>query len=234
MTLVHLPWEFEESIGELPMPSFDRPRWLVCCLALVSLPVAACSYGPSAVNQPTINASHASSLAIETYDKNGDGIVSGDELDQAPALKAALQRLDTDGDKAITADEVMARVKVWQGMRTGLTSFEFAATMDGSPLTEATVTFEPEGFLGDQIKAATATTNVYGRGMATIPKDQRPDPTWPPGMHIALYRVKISKVVNGKETIPAKYNTNTILGQEAALDVAEIANRHVVYALSSK
>jgi hypothetical protein len=34
--------------------------------------------------------------------------------------------------------------------------------------------------------------------------------------------VKISKQVNGVETVPAKYNTETTLGQEVAGDVPSI------------
>ena len=38
-----------------------------------------------------------------------------------------------------------------------------------------------------------------------------------PGVACGLYRVEISKLVGGKETIPAIYNTDTILGQEVAM-----------------
>jgi hypothetical protein len=34
--------------------------------------------------------------------------------------------------------------------------------------------------------------------------------------------------------VPSRYNVETILGQEVAYDVAEIANNRVVYALRSK
>ena len=44
---------------------------------------------------------------MELYDKNGDGIVSGEELENAPALKAALKNLDTNGDGRLTVDEVL-------------------------------------------------------------------------------------------------------------------------------
>lgn len=173
-------------------------------------------------------------MAMEYYDTNGDGNVAGDELEKAPGLKAALPRLDTNGDGAVNADEVAARVGVWQDMGTGLMSFVFKVTLDGKPLETASVTFEPEAFLGDEIKPASCTTDFVGMGGATIPKDQRPDPTTPPGMHLGLYKVKISKVVGGKETVPRKYNEDTILGQECAPDVSEIANNRVVYTLTSK
>ena len=214
-------------------------RWMntqliLILAALFAIPFTSCNSGPSRVGQPSIDASGAGSRAVEAYDKNGDGIVSGSELDSAPTLKAALPRLDTNSDKGVSAEEVSARIDAWKGMRTGLTTFAFTVTLDGSPLSDAVVTFEPEPALGESIKPAIATTNQTGSGRASIPKEQRPDPTSPPGMHIGMYRVKVSKMVGGKELIPAKYNTDTILGQEVAPDVSEIANNRVIYTLSTK
>ena len=119
-------------------------------------------------------------------------------------------------------------------MGTGVLSFGFNVTLDGSPLPGATVTFQPDPCLGDEIKPATTTTNAFGGGGATIAKEDRPDPTSPAGMHLGLYTVKVSKLVNGKELIPRKYNEETILGQEVSADVPEIANNRVVYAVSTK
>lgn len=207
---------------------------LALAASLLTMPLASCSFGPSRVTQPGINASRAGSQAVETYDKNSDGVISGDELEHAPALKAAMKRLDTNGDKGVSADEITARIKKWQEMRTGLMGFGFTVTLDGRPLEGATVTFEPEPFLGDEIKLAVATTDTFGTGGPSIPKELRADPSMPPGIQIGLYRVKISKVAGGKELIPRKYNEETILGQEAAPDVSEILNRRVVFAMSSK
>jgi hypothetical protein len=170
---------------------------------------------------------------MEQYDTNGDDTVAGDELDKAPGLKAALPRLDTNGDKAVSADEVAARIGLWKEMGIGLMSFGFRVTLNGRELPDATVTFEPEGFLGEDIKSASTTTNALGGGSATIAKEDRPDPTYPPGMQLGLYKVKISKLVGGKETIPARYNESTIFGQEVAQDVPEIANKRVVYAIET-
>jgi EF hand domain-containing protein len=203
---------------------------------LASLLLAAttsCQRGPSAVRQPSISASKAGKLAIEQYDTNGDGKIAGEELDHAPSIKSALKRLDTDGDGAVSADEVTARIQKWQTMQTGLISISFTAMLDGVPLEGATVTFEPESFLGTDIKSAIATTDLFGTGGPSIPKDQRPDPTMPSGIQFGFYRVKISKKVGGKESIARKYNEETTLGQEVATDVSEIANRRVVFKLSS-
>lgn len=198
------------------------------------LACASCSFGPSRLKQPGISASGAGSAAIAAYDKNGDGVISGEELDRAPAIKAGLARLDSNGDKGVSADEIAERINTWKSMQTGITSFGFTVTLDGAPLPGATVTFQPDPSLGDDIKPASSTTNPIGAGGASIAKEDRPRPDSPPGMHLGLYTVKISKTVNGKELVPRKYNEETVLGQEVALDVPEIANNRVTYSLTTK
>jgi hypothetical protein len=154
-------------------------------------------------------------------------------LEHAPALKAALPRLDANGDQGVSADEIAARVNAWKAMRTGVMSFGFKVTLNGRPLPGATVTFQPDEILGNDIKPASCTLNSFGGGGATVAKDERATPESPPGMYLGFYKVKVSKIVNGKEMIPAKYNEQTILGQEVAADVPEIANNRVVYALTT-
>jgi len=83
------------------------------------------------------------------------------------------------------------------------------------------------------MKPAYGTTNQFGTVSPIIPKDQRPDPKLPGGAQLGLYKVRISKIVNGKETIPPRYNTETILGQEVAYDDAGIKSNSVTYALKT-
>ncbi len=202
--------------------------------AVLLVATTSCQHGPAAVKQPHIDASRAGSMAMEEYDTNHDGKVAGDELDKAPALKAALPRLDTNGDGAVGAEEVTARVNAWKAMQTGMTIAACHVTMNGQPLAGAKVTLDPEAFLGDEIKAAYGTTDPFGGTSLSIPKDQRPDPKLPGGAHFGLYKVRISKVVNGKETIPARYNTDTTLGQEISYDDPGVAGNNILYALKSE
>jgi hypothetical protein len=186
------------------------------------------------VKQPAIDSSDAAELAIEEYDSDGNGAVAGGELEQAAGLRSARERLDANRDGGVSADEVAARIEKWKVMGAGIVPLSFTVTLDGQPLAGAVVTFEPEPFLGEEIKSASGTTNANGRGGATIAKEDRPSASTPPGMHLGLYKVKISKIVGGKETIPAKYNEETLLGQEVAQDVSEVINNRVVYALTTK
>jgi hypothetical protein len=212
----------------------DSPGWLLVLTALSVASFSACNSGKIVLKQPTIDASAAGKKAIEMYDKNGDGVVSGDELEHAPALKAALGNLDTNGDKAVSSDEIAARVNAWKAMKTAMTSLRCHVILDGEPLGGATVTFEPEQFLGDEIKAAVGTTTPFGDVAPSIPKEQRQSPKSPGGANFGLYKVRISKIVDGKETIPAVYNTNTILGHEVSYDDPAMKGMNLTFALKSK
>ncbi len=214
-------------------PLLRTPSLVAISLALATL--ASCNSGPKRVNQPSISASGAGAAAMDEYDTNGDGVVAGDELEKAPGLKAMLATTDTNKDGGISADEISDRIQAWQALRVGLTTFGFVATLDGRPLEGATVTFEPESFLGDEVKPAVATTDMFGSGGPTIPKEQRYDPsTSPPGVHLGVYKVKFSKSENGKEIIPPKYNEQTTLGIEVSPDVRDILNRRVRFVLTTK
>jgi hypothetical protein len=216
--------------------SLDRSwysQMLIVLTALSLAPFASCSFGPPRVKQPGIDASRAASQAIEMYDKNSDGVVNADELEHAPALKAALPRLDTDGDKGVSAAEIIERINAWKAMQTAMTSVRCHITLDGQPLAGAQVVFEPESFLGSEIKPAAGTTNQFGDTSPTISKEDRGDPKLPGGVHFGLYKVHISKQVNGKETLPERYNTQTSLGQEVSYDDPGILNSSIAFALKS-
>ena len=177
-----------------------------------------CSRTPSPIRPPAIDASAAGKLAIEQYDKDGDGLIKGPELNKAPALKAAIENLDTNRDGAVSADEITARVKAWQKSNVGKTSLSCTVTYRGGPLQGATVKFVPEKFLGDEIQTATGETDQSGVAVLSVPLDpDRPDDV--SGVHYGLYRVEITKQGTN---IPAKYNTQTILGQEVADDCPQI------------
>jgi hypothetical protein len=200
---------------------------------LLLVATVSCQRGVTPVKQPSIDPLSAGKLAMEMYDTNGDGVVSGVELEKAPSLKAALPRLDTNGDKGVSADEVAERVKAWKAMKTGMASVRAHVTLDGQPLAGAKVVFEPESFLGDQVKKATSTTNQFGDVAPVVAKEDRDNPTLPGGVHLGLYKVRFSKQTNGKETIPAKFNVETIVGQEVSNDEPGIVNNNLAYALKS-
>lgn len=185
--------------------------------------------GPSRVHPPSISPSGAGSGAMDQYDADKDGVVKGPELDKAPSLKAALKNLDTNHDGGVSADEVSDRVKKWQESKVGLTSLACIVKLNGKALDGAKVTFEPEKFLGENVKAATGTTDKNGVVNLTIPVEKGE----PGGVACGLYLVWVSKEVGGKESIPAKFNTETTLGKEVAQDAEGMQESMVQFLLTS-
>ena len=189
-------------------------KWLsVVVVGAVILAGWGCLGKPSRVHAPGINASAAGAAAMKEYDTDGDGKVAGAELDKAPSLKAALKNLDTDGDGAVSAAEVTARIQKWQASKVGMMALACTVKYQGRPLEGATVTFEPETFLGSEVKPAAGTTGKGGTAAIRVIGGDVP------GVACGLYKVKITC---DKVAIPPKYNTETTLGQEVSLDAPGI------------
>lgn len=168
---------------------------------------------PRRLLPPKIDPATAGAKAIEMFDADGDGKLSGAELDKCPGLKAAIAQVDPSGKGEITAEMIAARIKAWQDSRIGRMTTACRVMHNGKPLAGAEVKFVPEKFLGENFKTAIGITNADGAAMLLIPGERIP------GLAPGFYRVEITK--NG-ENIPAKYNTETILGQEVARDARGI------------
>lgn len=210
-----------------------------CCgqavlVALVALGVGGCTWGTKRFEPPSISASGAASEAIKLYDTDGDGFLAGAELDKVPGLKAAIETVDTDKDGKVSAEEIAARITAWKASKIGVAGTMCIVKLDGQPLADAMVTFEPESFLGENVLAGIGVTDFTGAAYPTIPKDKRPVAGMPPGLQLGFYRVKVSKEVGGRETIPAQYNAETTLGQQVAMDDAAMSKGRVVFNLKSK
>jgi len=213
---------------------FSSPATFVVRISLLISPLLIGCGGPGRIAPPSIDADDAAELAMETYDTDRDGLVSGEELKKAPGLNAATETLDMDRDGSVSEQEIVERIQRWQQRRVGLTFAPCVVLMNGKPLEGATVTYDPEEFLGDNLKAAIGTTNYAGEASQRIPKESRPSPDSPPGMHVGLYKVRISKIVNGQETIPRKYNSDTILGQEVSSVDKAMSNNQIRFRIKSR
>jgi hypothetical protein len=183
-------------------------------IAAALLAMAGCwGSGPSRVYPQGI-ASNAAQKAMELYDTNKDGVLDAAELEKAPGLKAALKEVDKNGDGKISADEINARIEAWKQSKVGRLSMECSVLHNGQPLAGATVKFVPESFLGSELKEGSGATDANGFARISM-AISGPDDL--PGMSPGFYRVEITK---SGENIPAKYNTETVLGQEVAKDAA--------------
>jgi hypothetical protein len=217
-----------------PSSSTSRKYWKPVLLLAPLVAFVGCSGGPARILPPHIDADDSAERAMEMYDTDGDGLLSAAELEAVPGLKAAMETLDADKDGKASELEIAERIRFWQVSQGGVTSIRCRVTMDGKPLVGATVTFEPESFLGEAIQTAVGVTNFTGAAGPSIPKENRPIADMPPGIQLGTYRVRISKLVEGEETVPAKYNAETTLGQQVSTDDPAIVGRRVIFKLQSR
>ena len=183
---------------------------------------------------PEHNPAAAAQQAISTYDKNADGAIAGDELKAVPALvdhpDLLAKLVDKNSDGRVTPDEIQGRVQAWLDSKVGIMSFHCTVTLDGQPLAGAKVVFEPEAFHAGAINQATGTTSADGTAVLAVDKAKLPDHLKDiSGMQTGFYKVRIT---HPSIRIPAKYNTETTLGQEVSNDAAGSVNIH--YDLKSR
>jgi hypothetical protein len=179
-----------------------------CVAVLVALFVTGCG-GLSTLEPPDVNADEAAAAAIESYDKDSDGTLSDTELEALPAV--TMGTADKDNDGKVSAAEIAERIRLWSEGETGLMTFYCNVTMDGRPLEGATVTLDPEPFLGDAVKPASGVTRSDGAILKVDPELLPADQRTMRGVQPGLYKVRIT---HPSAKIPAQFNTETTLGQE--------------------
>ena len=183
-----------------------------CLVLVVAASLGGCSHVPPRPQRPSLDPIAAARAAMDQYDTNHDGKLDANELKQCPALALSVDSLDTNHDGVLTVDEIAAHLKQRKESPAVVASVNTRVVLDGQPLAGATVTYEPEKFMGPAYQASSSVTD--SDGFVDI-KGQ--DPKYP-GLYLGFYRVRISKMQGGKESLPSRYNTETILGREVGAD----------------
>ena len=183
----------------------------VLSAAALVLAIVGCSGRPARVAGPNLDASDIAARAIKQYDKNGDGKLTGDEL--SPGLKALLKTADKDRDGALTQSEIADRMAVQVKSMVGLMQVAGMVTLDGHPLPDAAVRFVPDPVLEGIVQPAAGRTD--GKGFVSLKIEGQNLPGVTPG----FYRVEVSKKdASNRETLPARYNSSSELGEEVGED----------------
>jgi hypothetical protein len=176
------------------------------CWSTAAVLLCGCGSKPARVTVPEFDPPGMSAVVIDKKDANHDGAVSADELKDWPGLKAVLGKIDRNKDGKVDQSEIEQHLREYSASRIGLQSLTCIVTVNGAPLSDATVDFIPEEFLASVIKPARAVTGETGSG-PVLPVDGGI-----PGIAPGIYRVTISRKNGDREMLPAKYNTATELG----------------------
>jgi hypothetical protein len=185
------------------------------------------SRGPAAVPPPYIDPDGAAEQAMELYDANHDGALSKEELAKCPAMLGKLVVYDQNANGSVESAEIAKRLTDLLSAKIALTRLQCRVTFRGRPLRGATVIFEPEPYLGDEVKAATGVTDEHGVAAPSIPKEAMPENLRRMAfVHCGVFKVRVT---HPTIKLPARYNTATELGYET-----EVGNPFTSFALKDK
>jgi hypothetical protein len=188
----------------------------MCLAASVALGILCgngCSNTPAPPPRQKLDPQAAAKAAMAAYDADHNGVLDAKELEKSPPLQVALKNMGGDAAGGLKEAAIAARMSNWLKSSAIIMNLPISVTLDGSPLDGATVTFDPEPFLGSGYTACSGVTDKAGTVYLKGPLEKFS------GIYVGLYRVRISKKLNGQETIPARYNTETTLGYEMAGDM---------------
>jgi hypothetical protein len=122
---------------------------------------------------------------------------------------------DQDGNGQVDEHEIARRLGELLKNRVGLTQLRSRVTYRGRPLSDATVSFEPEPYLGDEVQAAQGTTGAHGSAQMSIAEETLPENVrYMKLIHYGTYKVRIT---HPEIKLPTKYNSETTLGYETRI-----------------
>lgn len=191
--------------------------------AALVLMLAACSWvgcsRPSATTTAELpSPTGVATAAIERLDADHTGSLSAAEISASPAFVAAQEQFDVNQDGAITQAEIEQRINGYHKSSAVMMMVPCRVTFGGRALGDAEVVFEPEPFMGNTAAPARGRTERDGSVRLLTEGESVP------GLLMGLYRIRVSKKdEDGQELIPSRYNVQTELGQEIALENRKLA-----------
>lgn len=151
--------------------------------------VFGCNTRPARVAVPDFDADATGAQALTTYDANHDGRLDAGECSKS--LASALRRADKDQDGQLTADEIAERIHSYERFRAGLVPVFCSVSRGGRPVAGATVTYQPEDFMGANALPASGKTDDRGNAQVSVAAEHLPSPAHA-GVQPGFYRVLVT------------------------------------------
>jgi hypothetical protein len=182
-------------------------------LAIVG--VVGCNSGPVRITQAKVDIPSVVETVFSQYDTDQGGSLSKSELADLASVRRSWGLYDTDGDAEISREEFQQRLEAVFDRRASLVTASCLVMRKGKPLEGAEVRLVPEEFLSDVLPSAVGKTREDGATVLGLAEEDLPAgaPRVRDLMRPGLYRVQIE---HASQTIPEKYNSQTVLGQEVS------------------
>lgn len=195
--------------------TFDHSYRLLAYLLLVSLTsLFGCAKRPTAIPVLKLDPAEASREAMQLYDTDTSGAISKAEAAGCPGFLRSWQAIDKDGDGNLSQDELQQRFASWVDSPTRVVPLVCRVKLDGRPLAGAEIRFVPEPFMTAAVKEGTGVTSDKGTTMPNLQLDDAAEDLKNlSGVRLGMYRVQVT---HPEKKIPEKYNSKSILGYEVA------------------
>ncbi len=180
-------------------------RFATSLIAFSVILLAGCPNDGGPITAPKLDPAAAATSAIAEYDSDSDGMISKSEAKKSSLDPAA--GWDADGDGKISETEISERLARYEALSPGIQSMTCKVFYRGRPLEGASVTFEPEAFLGGAVEVGTGTTDLEGVAEMVAEEVVKNNPTHR-GIRASLYKVRIT---HPDVDLSAKYNDETTL-----------------------
>ena len=179
--------------------------------ALVVL--SGCSNQPPRVAAPDIDPAQVARKAIELYDRDQNGLLNDAEFSNA--FRALAATADENDDAKLSVAEITQRLQEHVDDRVGLQDIGGIVTLNNRPLLDAVVTFTHDPAFEGVLTEARGTTDAVGFVQLSHADSELP------GVKPGLYRIEVSKIEQGRELVPARFNKQSQLGIEVGLNVTQ-------------
>lgn len=177
------------------------------------LTCAGCSNSGARVEQPDVDPGKVAQRFIDSYDTDGDGTISNDEMKACPVLIKSIRAYDRNSDGAVSLSELNDRItKIYQD-KTALYAVSAKVTLDGKPLQGAHVRLVPESAFGESLRPAEGEAGKDGFAMLSMADSDMPQDLrgLVKGMQTGLYRICVE---HASRALPEDVRNGDRLGVE--------------------